>query len=404
LNSTAPSEAAPAWFSGRVALLYCVIFLHTGLYLPYFPIWLKSHGLDPTQIAIVLTLPLFVRIATALHITAYADRAADRANVIVLLYWLAALAFNAYWFSTGFWSIAAVTIAASLVFNPIVPVLDSLALSGVRRYGVDYGVIRARGSMVFVLANVGGGFLLAGTDVSAIMLALIASLWFGAMLSPLLPRIGRPRRARTTTGPADSSTWKVLADRRFLIVQVASGMLQASHALIYGFGSIWWQSIGIAGTVIGALWATGVFAEIVLFRFGRRIARHAGPVALIAIGGVGAILRWTLMPAEPPLIGFFALQMLHGLSFGAVHLGTMHFLAATIDEERLGAAQGASFVIGGATMAVATLSAGPLYAAYGADAFFFMAAGSALALGLLWLARGIQPQKPASGGETSEAV
>ena len=396
-------QIAPYAFGGRISLLYSAIFFHVGLYLPYFPLWLKGRGLEPTQIAVVLSLPLVVRVLASGQVTSYADSARDRANVVIVLYVLAAISAAAFAFAGGFWPIFAVTLVYALFFNPLVPVLDSLTLSGVRRFGVDYGRIRLWGSLIFILANLGGGWLLADRDVETVLIVLIASMFVGAALSPLLPRIGRPRNATQATGLADATTWKLLANRRFLLVMLASGILQASHALIYGFGSIYWQSIGYSGTVIGALWATGVVAEIVLFRFSRPVLNRTGPTALIVIGGIGAVARWTLMPLQPPLIGFFALQTLHGLSFGAVHLGTMHFLADTVAEERMGAAQGASFVLGGLAMAIAVFSSGPIYSALGVDGFLVMAAASMVALALVLTAMrpGHQPHNSGSGGETS---
>ncbi|MEC9343699.1 MAG: MFS transporter [Pseudomonadota bacterium] len=400
-GTAAAHQQAPFAFGARLALLYSAIFFHVGLYLPYFPLWLKARGLTATQISVVLSLPLIIRVLTSGQITAQADRASDRVNVVIALYFLCALSASAYLVAGSFWPIFIVTACYAVFFNPIVPVLDSLTLSGVRRFGADYGRIRLWGSLVFVLANIGGGLILAGRDVETVLIILVVSAAGGALLSPLLPRIGRPRNVLTPAGLADATTWRLLTDRRFLLVMLASGILQASHAMIYGFGSIYWQSLGYSGAVIGALWAVGVSAEIVLFQFSRHVLGRTGAFALIAIGGAGAVLRWTLMPLEPPLGGFFMLQVLHGLSFGAVHLGTMHFLAETVAEERMGAAQGASFVLGGLAMAVAVFSSGPIYAAFGVKGFLVMALASCAALGMLALSRGHQPHSSRAGGETS---
>lgn len=394
-------QTAPFAFGARISLIFSAFFFHVGIYLPYFPLWLKGQNLSATQISVVLSLPLVVRVLTSGQITAYADRASDRANVAVVLYAMAAIAAAAYAFTDGFWTILAVTALFAVFSSPIVPVLDSLTLSGVRRFSADYGRIRLWGSLVFILANIGGGVVLAGHDVDTVLHVLIASLVVGAVLTPLLPRIGRPRKAVTATGLADATTWTLLRSWRFLLVVTASGLLQASHAVIYGFGSIYWQAAGYGGTMIGALWATGVIAEIVLFRYSRAVLRRTGPLLLIVVGGAGALLRWSLMPLEPPLTGFFFLQTLHGLSFGAVHLGTMHFLADNVAEQRMGAAQGASFVLGGAAMAIAVFSSGPLYASFGVDAFLVMAAVSAVALALIAAAMRAQPQSESAGGETS---
>ena len=396
-------QTAPVAFGARIALSYSTVFFNVGLYLPYFPLWLKGQGLTATQISVVLSLPLIVRVISSGQITSIADRARDRANVAIVLYTASALTAAAYLFIGGFWPIFVVTVLYAIVFQPIVPVLDSLTLSGVRRFGADYGRIRLWGSLVFILANLGGGAVLAGYDAETVLMVLVASLFVGAALAPLLPRIGRPRNAMTPTGLAESTTWRLLSNRRFLLVMLAGGILQASHALVYGFGSIYWEALGYSGGVIGALWAVGVVAEIILFQFSRAVFRRVGPMTLIAIGGAGAVLRWSLMPLVPSLAGFFVLQSLHGLSFGAVHLGMMQFMADSVSEERMGAAQGASFVLGGLVMAISVFSSGPIYAALGVGGFLIMAAASAVALALLFLGSRVQPHRRGSGGETTTA-
>ena len=226
---------------------------------------------------------------------------------MIALYVATALATLAYLFvdvaGGGFWPIFAVTALYAVFFNPLVPVLDSLTLSGVRRFGVDYGRIRLWGSLVFILANLGGGLVLAGSDVEAVLFVLVASVIAGAALSPLLPRIGRPRNATTQTGLADATTWKLLADRRFLLVMLAGGILQASHALVYGFGSIYWQSLGYSGTAIGVLWAIGVIAETGISVLGRLTPlrlemRPATSTTARALCGVASITCRRTLPSS----------------------------------------------------------------------------------------------------------
>ncbi|MEZ5791175.1 MAG: MFS transporter [Nitratireductor sp.] len=392
-------ETAPALFGARIALLYSALFFFVGIYLPFFPLWLSSRGLDATSISLVLAAPLVARIATSGQITAFADRASDRANVLIFLFCTAAIIVSLFPFVSGFWAILAVALALSIATNPLTPVMDSLTLSGVRRFGASYGRIRLWGSLVFILANLGGGAVLAGYDAETVLWVMIASAFAGAALSPLLPRIGRPRRQVHGIGPGSASLLRL---PRFTLVMLASGLLQASHAMIYGFGSIHWGSIGYSGTLIGLLWAIGVIVEIVLFHFAAAVFQKVSPFNLVVIGAFGSMMRWGLMPLEPPLAGYVFLQMLHGLSFGAVHLGTMHFLAAEIPDERMGAAQGIAFVLGGAVMAVAVLMSGPLYAAFGVAAFLAMAAMSVLSIILLAIVAGSYPQSLLEGGETRD--
>lgn len=397
-------EARPPFaFAARMALIYSVFFAYTGLFLPYFPLWLKERGLDSGQIGIVLSLPLLVRILTSGQISAFADRTADRANVLIVLCAGSAVCVAVYPLVAGFWPILAIALTMAVFNHPIQPVVDSITLSGVRRFGVDYGRIRLWGSVVFIGANLVGGALLGGAGIGAVMTVMIATAIAGALLSPVTPRLGRPRRPATALEIASAGAWRLMANRRFMLMTAGCGLIQATHAFVYTFGSIHWQNVGYSGDAIGAFWAVGVAAEVLLFQFSRRVLGRLSPVPLAALGAAAAILRWALLPFAPDVATVALLQALHGLSFGATHLGLMHFYNDAVPEERIGAAQGVGFVVGAAFMGLAIFASGPLFAMAGGYGFLAMALASAAGLGLLVLAMRspAQPQSAVDGGETS---
>ena len=70
-----------------------------------------------------------------------------------------------------------------------------------------------------------------------------------------------------------------------------------------------WRAEGLDGRLIGLLWGLGVLAEIVLFALSARLPKWLPPTALLAIGGVGAVIRWTAMAFDPPVALLPALQL-----------------------------------------------------------------------------------------------
>ncbi|TIS13025.1 MAG: MFS transporter, partial [Mesorhizobium sp.] len=50
-----------------------------------FPLWLEAKGFHAEQIAVILAAPMFLRVVTTPMLTAFADRAKDRANVYIAL-------------------------------------------------------------------------------------------------------------------------------------------------------------------------------------------------------------------------------------------------------------------------------------------------------------------------------
>ena len=91
------------------------------------------------------------------------------------------------------------------------------------------------------------------------------------------------------------------------------------------------------------------------------------------IGGAGGALRWLVMAFDPPTAALPILQLLHGLSFGATHLGALALLVKIAPEGRGATAQGYYAIGLGIVMAAMMSLSGWLYAAYGNAAYAAMA-------------------------------
>lgn len=390
-DSNSKFETLPHRFGLRVALGYAGHFLVLGLLLPYFPVWLQSVDLSAKQIGIILFIPFVARVFTSGKVTSFADRQKDRSNVITALFVCSALVVILFAFVSGFYAILMVTLVFYFFFNPIMPMMDVLTLAGVRRFDADYGRIRIWGSVIFVFTNFAGGVLLATYQPQILIYVIIYSTILAALLSFSLPRIGRSKNqpAQGIKHNKAPNFWK---HKHFVLVLFAAGLVQASHAMLYGFGSIYWREIGFSGTFIGILWAIGVVAEIVLFQFSTKILKTFSPVQFIFIGAVGALIRWVLFPYLESQTEMLILQLLHAISFGAVHIGTMHFIMRSVPEEHIGTGQGVGFVLGGLAMGFLLLISGTLYEVLYADSFGVMALVSLLAMLILFVANYIQPK------------
>jgi PPP family 3-phenylpropionic acid transporter len=379
----------PPHFELRLSLLIAVIFLPMGIHLPYFPLWLEQIGLDPTQIAVILSAPMFVRVLTTPLIMAFADTVRDRAHVLI------GLAAVTLFLSLGFlvdqryqWLLV-VSFLFNIVWTPQGGLTESLAMSGVRRFGTNYAAIRKWGSTAFLTANLAGGVLIAYLGASVVPIVLSASLAMGLALSFYAPRLGRPRQASPLSIAGLRDAAPVLLSRSFLLLAVGAGIINASHGLLYGFGSIYWKAIGIDGGTIGMLWAWAVIVEIGLMMAFRPLFGRFSAPALLIMAGLAAIARWILFPLVVPAGGgaaaFLVVQSLHALSTGLLLLGTPKVIVETVGEERLGSAQGIVFFAYGLAMAVVTLASGPIYEAMGVQGFFLMAVAALLGTALIAL-------------------
>ena len=160
---------------------------------------------------------------------------------------------------------------------------------------------------------------------------------------------------------------------------IATALIQASHSVYYGFGTLNWKAQGYSETVIGFLWAEGVIAEIILFAFGAHLVRRLGPAKLILLGGVAGAVRWSVTGTAGGLGVLIIMQALHAFTFAATHLGAIYFISRRVPQAVSASAQSLySAVVMGLALGLAMLASGNLYGLYGAGAYQAMAVMAAL--------------------------
>jgi PPP family 3-phenylpropionic acid transporter len=195
-----------------------------------------------------------------------------------------------------------------------------------------------------------------------------------------------------STGPLtaqDIDPDDVSARARLLwLAIIASALINASHAALYGFATLHWRSIGIGDGTIGVLWSVAVVAEIAIFwAMGRRASSSLGAaMGFLAISGLAAALRFAVLPFADTLPLIFGLQMLHAFSFGAQLLGIMAIANMLAPEGRRARIQGRLSAANACLMGFATLASGFAYEWLGAMAFVAMAPVALAGLAVLAMA------------------
>ena len=236
---------------------------------------------------------MFLRVVTTPMLTAYADRASDRANVLLVLVAAAVLLSCGYFLPPLYGVVLAVSLALSVVWTPHGPLTDSLALSGVRRFGSNYTRMRIWGSIAFLGANLVGGIILSWTSPQAVPVIITVSLGVALVAVLMAPRLGKPRRA-SPLSVEDLQQAPKLLNRHFVLFMTGAGLINGSHGFMYGFASIYWKSIGLGDTLIGFLWAFAVVAEVGIFLIYTRVFGRFGATTLLADqrrGGDGSLAR-----------------------------------------------------------------------------------------------------------------
>ncbi len=270
----------------------------------------------------------------------------------------------------GFWSLFAINALTTAAFSALMPLGDNLAITTAYDLKLDYGRIRVWGSVSFILGSLGAGALVAGQPSEIVLVLLIGASGLNLVACVQLPGRSRP------PGRGIGGSWRrMLFEPRLLLFLAAATAIQTSHSVYYGFGTLYWRSLGYSGETIGVLWAEGVIAEIALFTLGAPLVERLGPARLLVLAGSAGIVRWGLTAETEQLPALLALQLLHALTFGAAHLAAMHFLARALPPELSATGQSLySVIVSGIGSGLVMALSGRLYAQIGAEAYLAMAA------------------------------
>lgn len=401
-------------FERRMSWVFVGTFLTLGVFNPFFPVWLAAEGLDGDTIGFILAVQIALRVVACPLVLQLADRSRERADVLLAVTFASLGAALLFLVVDGWLAILLATLALAAVWSPVIPLSDAVALAGVRRLRIDYGRSRLWGSLAFIAANVAGGFAIARLGPQAFPAILVAAFAIAAVVTLGVPRLGRPRQATPAPLAPTNEPWVPTASfqrrlrrlapapdvRLMLPMLLAIGLVQASHALLNGFGSLQWSKRGYSSAEIGVFWAIGVVAEVVLFRFAAKPMQRLGVRGFVIVAGLACVLRWVLFTIDLGVAGFALLQLTHALTFAGTHIALQTLIGSSVAEHRLGAAQGTAFALQTTLMASATFGGGFLYTAFGAQSFLAMAAMAAVGVAILLLAP--QPQRRDVGGATNE--
>ncbi len=368
---------------GHTTAFYVTFFMATGVHLPFWPLWLEHWGLTASEVGLFTALGVGARVVAGIAIPTMADRLDARRNAVVVCALLGALIFVAHLWIRDKTLLLLATLGAGAMMAGISPIGEALGVAAARTFGFSYAPTRGFGSVGFLAANLLIGALIASTGV------MIALWWIaGCLVATMTLALRHPggRRVQGQAPPRLGEIRRVILDPVFAVFVAALSFTQASHAVFYAYGAIHWTALGLGESRIGALWAAGVGAEVVLMvTFGAGLARALGPVGSLALSGAAGILRWGAMMFDPTGWTLWPLTGLHALTFAIGHLGAMAFISQAIQPRYGAAAQGAAAAMSaGLVLALGMAAAAVVYPVLGGLTYGIGVLMSAVGLGICW--------------------
>lgn len=379
---TSAPHVTPYW---RLSGFYFFYFAALGALVPYWSLYLKSLGYSEVRIGGLMAIIAGTKIVAPNVWGWIADHRGQRMRVVRLASLLAAACFVGVFVDSAYGWLALVMAAFSFFWNASLPQFEATTMSHLGERSHRYSGIRLWGSIGFIVAVVGLGYLFDGHSVRLlplVLLALFTGIWVSSLVVPEqaaghLPLDHRP-------------LGQVLRRPEVAALLLVCFLVQVSHGPYYTFYSIYLEQHGYRPGLIGELWAFGVVAEIGLFLVMHRLLPRFGARRLLLSALALTALRWLLIAEFVNHLTVLILaQTLHAASFGVVHAVAIFLIHQFFTGRHQGRGQALySSLSFGAGGAVGSLLSGYVWTALGPP---YAYGAAALVAVIAWLiaARGI---------------
>lgn len=375
-NTTKKIFVLPYW---RLSGFYFLLFATVGVLLPYWSLYLKSIGMNASEIGILTSVIVFAKMFITYFWGWIVDHTGRRIQVIQITMLLSAASFSMALFVTSFYGLAILLLVFSVFWSAVLPQTEANTLSHLGEETRKYTRIRIWGSIGFIVSVWGLGYAFETIDIHYVPHLIAGSILLGWLLSLLLPE-----HQRIHAGESHERISTILLRPEIIALFAVCFLVQASHAPYYTFYSIYLEDNHYSKSIIGELWALAVIAEVVLYLVMHRLLAVFSLKKLLLISLVLTTVRWLM-------IGFFinnlwlliTAQLLHAASFGSYHAVAIQYIHRYFRGRLQGRGQALySSISFGAGIVVGTLISGFAWDYYGALVCYL---GAAIAAAMAWI-------------------
>lgn len=300
--------------------MYFGYYLALGSLIPFISLYYERIGLTGVQIGILTALPVLVLSSTTLVWGTIADKFRLHKKILIAALLLTPLAVLTIPRTTGFLALIPVILVYAVSTSPVVPLMDSMALEIAEANRTSYGQLRVWGSIGWSLST-----LLIGSLIEQSGIRIFFYTYAGVMGALFLLSFFQPARTRQQTVSFNQNF------RRFLrldiiIFLLSVYLISTTNGALYGFFSIYMDSIGANESIIGLSWSLASVSEIPVMIFSALAIRRIGSTGLLKVSFTIYVLRWFLFAfIDQPGLALLV-QLLHGMTFGTFLVGSVTYM------------------------------------------------------------------------------
>ena len=355
------------------AALSACYFAHIGFFNPYLPLWLKDLGFPIVVISLLTSVQSFTRVFAPYAWGALSDHTGERVRLLRVSAAVALIASGGLWINGGPWWVGLVLLLLFTHTSSMMSLTEAAMAHLVAGDWGRYGRIRLWGSAGFLVTVFLAGAWFERFGMRSFPVWAAATLGLVLLCTFWLPDTREKPDAhalgvREPVGP-------VLRQPvvRWFFASLLFHVM--AHFSIYGFLSLYLDSMGYSKAMIGTLWAVSVALEIAWFFGQGRLISHLPMSRWLVVCGAAMVLRMALTGGLGGwLAALFIAQVLHALTFATHHTACIAMLSKHFPGRLRGRGQALFTVIGyGLGGVVGVLAGGAVASRFGFPAMYGIA-------------------------------
>ena len=360
----------------QLSAFYFFFFAALGLFIPYWPLYLKSLEFTAVEIGELMAIVMASKIIAPYLLGWLSDHLQKRLIIIQISLVFTVLAFAGVLTYQSYAWFALVMTVFGFFWNASLPLFEALTLDHLSGNTSRYSHIRLWGSIGFVIVVVSVPLII---DINGIILLPI--LMLGLLVANGTSSLFVKEKLDNTPHTNSFDIMSVLKKPIVIALLLACAIQSLSHGAYYTFFSIYLEGHGYSHSMTGLMWALGVCAEVILFIVMHHLfSQHSVP-KLFFIALLLTSLRWLVLALwVDNLVLLIFSQVLHAASFGLFHATAINLIHQLFPGRFHARGQalyaGISFGLGGAA---GNLVSGYTWDSMGETQTFLMSALIALA-------------------------
>jgi PPP family 3-phenylpropionic acid transporter len=304
-----PEKTAEDRFPINFIALFGLTIASNAAYGTFLPVYLHQAGFNDTLVGILLALGPFVAILAQPFWGLVGDRARTKNAVLRVMLAGSAAAVLLYPAFTNFYYLFTVITVFTFFNTSMMPMQDAIALEAIESTRWRYGTIRMAGTIGYALMSIIAG-LLSGWNIYAIFPLYSAAVIGGLIASYRIPNVAGHQSGRAKVAP-----WKLLKNRRLLLLGAFTFVLSVTLGYYYAFFPIYYKQMGASNFLVGVSMFCSSCAEIPFLLFASRIVAKLGVKRTLTISALVMGVRWFLLFLVSDVYAIPFINMLHGCSF-----------------------------------------------------------------------------------------